>query len=577
MKLRTQLFVIFSIIIVTVVVTIGWFFYKEVELVLFDQLRTTLTAYATSASIAIDGDKHSLIATPASPYYIELRDRLKAIAKIDPRISAIYTMVKSDKPDVLKFVVDASEPRDIYGDGKISDNELPAKPGDEYSISVIPEMKEAFEGPTADRALNRDKWGWWLSGYAPIHDSKGRTVGIVGLDISAETIKEEEARLQNFVLLICAVFLALGLVVATFYSYRLTRPINSIVYAAGEIGKGNYGYRISRIKRDEIGFLAQTMNSMAENIRRSFDKLSTLNRTANILASTLDLEQALRISLNLVIEVSRSHRGIIFLLDDSERHIDVAIGEGIGEVKLVGDEWRLGSATVPRFIVADSNAQIGSWLKLMGCTQCLPLSVKENNRGYFLLDPEIRDEEFLNTLMTQVSFAIENARLFHEAITDGLTGLFLKRYFQIQLDTELKRSRRHRRNIAILMLDIDYFKRINDTYGHLRGDTVLKGVAGVIKAIVREIDIVSRYGGDEIAIILPDTACDQAQAIAERIREKVAARRFDGDGAAPTVTVSIGVFCGAEVSPEDAIKNADAALYRAKEGGRNRVVVSRSA
>ena len=216
-------------------------------------------------------------------------------------------------------------------------------------------------------------------------------------------------------------------------------------------------------------------------------------------------------------------------------------------------------------------------MKLMGCTQCLPLSVKENNRGYFLLDPEIRDEEFLNTLMTQVSFAIENARLFHEAITDGLTGLFLKRYFQIQLDTELKRSRRHRRNIAILMLDIDYFKRINDTYGHLRGDTVLKGVAGVIKAIVREIDIVSRYGGDEIAIILPDTACDQAQAIAERIREKVAARRFDGDGAAPTVTVSIGVFCGAEVSPEDAIKNADAALYRAKEGGRNRVVVSRSA
>lgn len=583
MKLRTQLFFIFSFIIVAVVVTIGYFFYRQVEAILFDQLRITLTGYAASAAMAIDGDKHSLLTGPPdadSPYFIELSRKLKAIAKIDPRISAIYTMVKTDKPGVLKFVVDASEPRDVDGDGRISESELPAKLGEDYDASAIPEMKKAFDGPTADTAFNRDRWGLWLSGYAPIHDSKGRVVGIVGLDVSAETVGEEQARLRNLVLLICAVFLVLGLFVATFYAYRLTEPIRSMMYAAGEIGKGNYDYRIARFKKNEIGFLAQTMNSMAENIRRSFDKLSTLNRTANILASTLDLEQALRIALNLVIEVSRSHKGLILLLDGSESYIDVAIGEGIGEVKLVGDGWRLGPANVPRLIEEDRNAQIGTWLRLTGCTQCLPLSVKESNRGYFLLDPEIRDEEFLNTLMTQVSFAIENARLFHEAITDGLTGLFLKRYFQIQLDTELKRAKRHRRNVAILMLDIDHFKKVNDTYGHPVGDVVLKGVAGVIKTTVREIDLVSRYGGEEVAIILPDTTGDQAQAIAERIRERVAGRRFDCDGAALGVTVSIGVFSvagGGAVSPEDAIKNADAALYRAKEAGRNRVVVSRSA
>jgi diguanylate cyclase (GGDEF)-like protein len=582
MKLRTQLFIIFSLIIVTVVVTIGYFSYREMETILFEQLRATLTGYATSASMVIDGDRHALLTAPAhmdSPYFIELRDRLKAIAKIDPRISAIYTMVRTDKPDTMKFVVDASGPIDADGNGKISESELPAKLGEEYDASAIPEMKKAFDGPIADRALNRDRWGWWLSGYAPIHDLEGRTVGIVGLDVSAATIKKEEVRMRNLVLLICAVLLALGVVAANFYAYRLTMPINSIVHAAGEIGKGNYDYRISKIKRDEIGFLARTMNSMAENIRRSFDKLSTLNRTANILASTLDLEQALRISLNLVIEVSRSHKGIIFLLDDSEKYIDVAIGEGIGDVQFVGDEWRLGSAAIPRVLDGDRNAQIGTWLELTGCTQCLPLSVKESHRGYFLLDTEIGDEEFLNTLMTQVSFAIENARLFHEAITDGLTGLFLKRYFQIQLDTELKRSRRHRRDIALLMLDIDHFKKINDTYGHPRGDMVLKGVAGVIKANVREIDIVSRYGGEEIAIILPDTAGDQAQAIAERIRDKVAAQRFKCDGMALSVTVSIGVFSvagGGAVSPGDAIKKADAALYRAKEGGRDRVAVSGS-
>lgn len=583
MKLRTQLFIIFSLIIAAVVVTIGYLFYIEVGATLFDQLRTTLTGYAISASMMIDGDRHALLASTAdmdSPYFIELSDRLKAIAKIDPRISAIYTMVKTDKPDIMKFVVDASEPIDTDGDGKISESELPAKLGEEYDASAIPEMKKAFDGPIADEALNRDRWGWWLSGYAPIHDSKGRIVGIVGLDVSAETIREGQARLRNIVFLICTVFIALGLVIANFYAYRLTRPLRSMIYAAGEIGKGNYNYRISKIKRDEIGFLAQTMNSMAENIRRSFDKLSTLNRTANILASMLDLEQALRISLNLVIEVSRSHKGIILLLDSFERYIDVAIGEGIGEVKLVGDEWRLGAANIPRSLNGDRDAPVGTWLELTGCTQCLPIFVKENKRGYFLLDPEIRDEEFLNTLMTQVSFAIENARLFHEAITDSLTGLYLKRYFQIQLDTELKRARRHRRDVALLMLDIDHFKKVNDTYGHPRGDMVLKGVAELLKAIVREIDVVSRYGGEEIAIILPDTAGDQAEAIAERIRDKVAARRFDCDGMALGVTVSIGVFSvagGDAVCPEDIVKSADAALYQAKERGRNRVVVSRSA
>jgi diguanylate cyclase (GGDEF)-like protein len=178
--------------------------------------------------------------------------------------------------------------------------------------------------------------------------------------------------------------------------------------------------------------------------------------------------------------------------------------------------------------------------------------------------------------MKQISFAIENARLFHEAITDGLTGLFLKRYFQIQLEIELKRVQRHRRPMSLLMLDIDHFKAINDTYGHVKGDVILREVSRLVKSCVRETDIASRYGGEELAVILPETPSLEAAAIAERMRKEIAALRFPHDGTELSITMSVGVHSvegGAEARSEEVIQKADAALYEAKKSGRNRVCV----
>jgi diguanylate cyclase (GGDEF)-like protein len=579
MKLRTQLFVIFSLIIVVTVGTIGYFFYQKFWAIQLDRLRDTLTAYVTSASMLIDGDRHSLLTRPEdvnAPYFIELRNVLNRFRTIDPRIDSIYTMVRTDTPDIYRFVVDASEVKDKDGDGRIGDDERIAELGEEYNISKFPQMKKAFAGPLADKEINRDKWGWWLSAYAPVYDSKGKAVAIVGLDVSADTIRVQQVRLIKIILLICIAFLAIGLIVANVYAYYLTNPLYAMVKAAREIGKGNYDHRIVRVGKNELGFLAGTMNSMAENIRRSFDKLSTLNRTANILASTLDLEQALRMSLNLALEVTRSSKGVILLPDRTERRIEIAISEGIEVVRCDADECRVGSGTISLPIEEGQEAPIDQWLALTGCTNCFPLTIKDTVRGYFLLNPEIHDEEFLNTLMKQISFAIENARLFHEAITDGLTGLFLKRYFQIQLEIELKRVQRHRRPMSLLMLDIDHFKAINDTYGHVKGDVILREVSRLVKSCVRETDIASRYGGEELAVILPETPSLEAAAIAERMRKEIAALRFPHDGTELSITMSVGVHSvegGAEARSEEVIQKADAALYEAKKSGRNRVCV----
>lgn len=173
------------------------------------------------------------------------------------------------------------------------------------------------------------------------------------------------------------------------------------------------------------------------------------------------------------------------------------------------------------------------------------------------------------------------ALLEQENITDPLTGLYNRRYLDQRMREETGKAERYRLPLSILMIDIDHFKRINDTYGHQVGDAVLNGIARVITGIARSTDIVARYGGEEILVIAPNTTISSAAAFAERIRAAVEAAPLIpaetcGGYQALPVTVSIGVASPPPgiADAQALIKSADEALYRAKEGGRNRVVVA---
>jgi two-component system cell cycle response regulator len=172
---------------------------------------------------------------------------------------------------------------------------------------------------------------------------------------------------------------------------------------------------------------------------------------------------------------------------------------------------------------------------------------------------------------------IENS--YHEEIyrlttIDGLTQLFNKRYFIETLEREIGRAQRYRRSLSLLMFDIDYFKKINDTYGHLAGDHVLKQLSSAIKGRIRREDILSRYGGEEFAIILPEIDASNAFAFAEKVRKLVETASFRFEGTDIPVTVSIGVTSITPdiKEPHDLIRVADMHLYEAKAQGRNRVV-----
>jgi diguanylate cyclase (GGDEF)-like protein len=166
-----------------------------------------------------------------------------------------------------------------------------------------------------------------------------------------------------------------------------------------------------------------------------------------------------------------------------------------------------------------------------------------------------------------------NQELLELSVTDSLTGLFNRKHLWETLARELEGYKRHLRPLAVLMIDIDHFKRYNDTHGHLAGDDVLRRLAEIFRSSLRVSDYAARYGGEEFLMVLPDTDSTTATQAAERLRGLVAAENFGGAGTAK-ITVSIGVAStsGHEEEPESLVKNADTALYRAKKAGRNRTV-----
>ncbi|NET27675.1 diguanylate cyclase domain-containing protein [Okeania sp. SIO1I7] len=205
----------------------------------------------------------------------------------------------------------------------------------------------------------------------------------------------------------------------------------------------------------------------------------------------------------------------------------------------------------------------------------------------------ISDTDLLRRLATQIAIAIQQAQLYHRleklnqelkeiAYIDGLTGICNRRHFEEKLDQEWKRSTRENTSMSIIMVDIDYFKPYNDTYGHQQGDKCLQQVAQTISAAVkRPGDFVARYGGEEFVVVLPNTSIEGALKVAENIRTQIEALRIPHTASAVSkfVTSSLGVansYCSTDSNPKILLEAADIALYNAKNAGRNQVYIDDS-
>ncbi len=327
------------------------------------------------------------------------------------------------------------------------------------------------------------------------------------------------------------------------------------------------------------------------------DRIAAVNRLTKVISASLDIGAVYQAFAAEVKRLIPYDRMAVVMPDDSGKGLRMfqlaadeppAGGKGNFWVDREGTgiEWVLSRrqphiepdlAEVRRFVEDEMLLREG-----IRSSVRLPLIAKGEAIGALCLDsstphcygePEL---ELLVPLGEQLAIAIENVRLFQEAnrlaITDELTGLFNHRHFYHQLEQELKRAQRYGRPLSLIMLDIDFFKRYNDLNGHLAGDQALRSIAGRLGNNTRGVDIVSRYGGDEFAIILPETDLNQALVQAERIRCAMTrpSPGVQGLMAGEPVTVSLGVGClGPDMhQAEDLVRAADQALYRSKvEGG----------
>lgn len=243
------------------------------------------------------------------------------------------------------------------------------------------------------------------------------------------------------------------------------------------------------------------------------------------------------------------HKGIARRIDDLENS-DVSLGEGTQGIR----SW-LG---VPLFMY-------GGCEGVIAVQSSRPRAFREDH------------QHLLQSLGLQIAAALQNAHLYELAMVDGLTGLFMRRYFDARIDEEIERSKRYQTPFSVVMIDVDDFKKLNDEHGHLIGDRVLRTIADVVKGQMRGVDTAARYGGEEIALILPRTEMVAAYNVGERIRAAIADERVTTDSEPPKVlgvTASFGIASYPESKAkdgEDLVRRADRALYRAKKTGKNRV------
>ena len=231
-----------------------------------EELRSRISDMARLASLLIDEDKHSQIKpqmeSQGTGPYREIKEVLKNIRNIDPIIDSVYTMVKTDKEDIWMFVVDSGDRR-----------RLSAYCGERYDVSGMPQMRLAFDGPSVDKELTVDKWGAWLSGYAPIYNGQGEAAAVVGLDVSAESVTQMQWLLSKRFLGVLIAGIIISLLMSWFIARGIVRPLRKLILGVREVGHGNLGEKIEVKSEDEIQELADAFNKMTGGLKETQAKL----------------------------------------------------------------------------------------------------------------------------------------------------------------------------------------------------------------------------------------------------------------------------------------------------------------
>jgi diguanylate cyclase (GGDEF)-like protein len=416
---------------------------------------------------------------------------------------------------------------------------------------------------------------------------EGGSVSVTVLDPSIQ----ETSAVQNSRLLAGGILLGFFILAFTFaviVSRSLQRQIDGFLQAARRLGSGDFSTEIPTSGRDEFAALGEEFNKMSRQLEQRLNELGrervrlqeAMRRIGETFASNLDRDALLDIVVKTAVDGVGSEVGRAALRDSEDATLEELARQGrldgLEDVLRASEDEVLGTGR-PSEIAKDGAFALSHPMRgeEPDATVSGVISVARHERPF-----SQGERELFHYLAGQAAVSIENVGLHQtverQAVTDELTGLSNRRRFQEALAAEVERSKRFDQPVGLVMLDLDDFKAINDTYGHPQGDVVLREVAKILRETSREIDEPARYGGEELAVVLPGTDLAGAYNLAERVRvgiERLEIPLLNGEG-----TIRVTASCGVATLPALAydqrslVEAADEALYRAKRTGKNKTV-----
>jgi diguanylate cyclase (GGDEF)-like protein len=341
-----------------------------------------------------------------------------------------------------------------------------------------------------------------------------------------------------------------------------------------------------RAERETMASNAR-LRSTVEELENTSSDLRELSHFASMLQSCVRVEEALELTTRLMERLLPGTGGSVYRIRASQDYAEAMAHWGepwVPSAQMLPPDhcWALRRGQ-PQLVRGRGDTVRCSHIESdVGATACIPLNAQGNQLGFLYVssadDGFLSRVQLIETAAEQLAMALSNLqlqeRLRIQSIREPLTGLFNRRYLEESLSRELARCERRGLPLTLMMLDLDHFKRFNDTHGHPGGDALLAGFGQLLQRLSRQEDIACRYGGEEFTLILPESSVQAARERAEQIRLAVEALRVQHLGKdLPAVTVSIGLACFPEDGddPESLVRHADQALYRAKSRGRNRV------
>lgn len=334
----------------------------------------------------------------------------------------------------------------------------------------------------------------------------------------------------------------------------------------------------------------QDLENVNKKLAYSVSEFYTLQQVSQAIGSILDMDKLMKFVNDITLGVMGVKSSTIILFNEELSKLQVHSTNITDEhdYTLLNDNINcqiLKNILVNNSPVCDNNADSNKYIFSKGRNVksfiCVPIIAKIKKFGLILIEQDFSNAfdddkvRLLTVIGQQVGMAMENAELYQEmrelAVRDSLTGTYNRLYLRKRLGEELLKAQMESEELTIVMFDIDHFKKINDTYGHLFGDKVLKHLSDLVNGLIRNTDVFARIGGEEFIILLPNTSLIQAGRMIERIREKIADTVIKDNAVSALVTVSFGIsnYPHDSSSIVDLLRNADNALYVAKNSGRN--------